>query len=206
MNKYTLFYKKYKAIIFPIVFLITAVFIVLQITMPNAYAIMQLQSDTAEEQKKLNTFKNSYGVIDAINEGTLDDQVTLATKALPVSKNPGDIYLAVVSAATDANVSLKGFTVNIGSIVQPGAQTSGIMQIEVAASLSGVDVASFEAFSESLMKEVPLSKIRKAAISNEEGSITIDFYYKGYDLSFINSESIVPLTSQDLNILRQITF
>lgn len=206
MDKYQLFYKKYKDIIIPFVFLIAAVFIILQITMPNMYAIMQLHADTADEQKKLNTYKNSYGVIDAVNEDILNDQVTLASKALPVSKSPGDIYLAVVSAATDANVSLKGFSVNVGSIVQPGVLPSTLMEISVTASLSDVDVSSFEVFMNSLMRELPLSKIKQASVSGGAGSIVMDFYYKGYDLGFINSENIVPLTSQELNILEQVTF
>lgn len=208
MDKYRIFYQKYKGILIPIVFLLASLFIALQIAYPNIETISQLHTQISDEEKKLQVIKNSYGVVNSVDENTLNDQVSIATKALPNSKSPSDIYLAVVSAATNANASLKSFSVNVGSLLSPkeGAEVNTPTNVSVKASFTGMNVNSFQVFMESLMKEAPISVIRNAEISKESGEISVDFFYKGYDLTYINSENIGNLTPAEKNTLKAITF
>lgn len=207
MEKFIVFYKKYKEIIIPGVFLIGAIFIVFQITMPNFYSINELNQEIAVEQKKLNTFQNSYGVITALDENILNEKAKAAIQALPATKDPGNIYLAVVSAASEADVQLKNFSVNVGSILTNGEAVENTpIPVTVTANFSGMDVASFQSLIAALMKETPISNIKQASITNNDGSIVFDFYFKSYDLSKINSESISNLSADDEQTLKAITF
>ena len=143
-----------------------------------------------------------------IDDTDLNTAVTTATSTLPAVKDPGNIYLAVISAATNAGVQLKSFSVNVGNILktEDPAVDNVPLQVSVTANFSGIDVPSFEKLLDSLMKEAPISLITRAGITLDDGMVTIDFYFKEYDLAAINSENITNLTPADTKILEEITF
>lgn len=199
------FYKKYSEIILPIVFVIAAGVIFFQVSYPNVYTIISLQQEVSAEQAKLDTYKSSYSVLNNLNEQRLDRDVLLATDALPSVKDPGSIYLAVVAATTDAGGSLNGFSVQVGDILGKEIVTSGVPQkILVNVTVSDMDQDGFKIFTNALIGELPISTISEAKISNGEGDIDLNFYYMPYNLEFINTEIIKPLTQSEQKILSEI--
>ncbi len=195
------FYRKYSEIILPVVLALSAVLIFFQVSYPNLITIFSLHEEISAEQETLDTYESSYNLLANLNEQKLNNEVSLATEALPSGKDPGSIYLAIVAAATGANATMKGFSIQVGDILGK-EETDGKPQvILVNAKLSGMSQDSFQTFTNTLLTELPISTISEARISEGEANIDLNFYYMPYNLSLINNEVITPLELSQQKIL-----
>lgn len=198
------FYKKHQAIIVPSLFLLGSVFILIQVIFPTLSAIGSLQSQMKDEQKKLSDYTNSIAVLNSLDGSQINQEASIATTALPPSKDVQSIYLAITSSAAKAGVTLSGFTVSLGdvfgqsNVVQPA---KGIPYVIVTVKLAGVNIDSLVQFSSELSNTNPLSKVISASINAGSGDVNILFYYKPYDLTRINKDVVKPLTPSELKIL-----
>jgi len=201
-NKFKQFYKKYSEIILPVVLLLSALLILVQVSYPNFLTIQSLHEEVSAEQLKLESYKSSYTVLNNLNEGKINEDVSLATQALPSEKDPGSIYLAVIAAATSADAELNSFSVQVGDILGKEALNPGVPQrILVNVKLSGMDQVSFKTFANRLLTELPVSTISEVRISETEADIDLNFYYMPYNLAVINAEVISPLNAQEQKTL-----
>lgn len=202
------FYKKHDQILLPILFLLGAILIVFEVTMPSFSELTTLRADMQSREQKLKTYKNSYELLNSLNEATLNEEVTKARQALPPDKDPGAIYLAIVASATKAQSQLKALSLRLGDIYKKGDQGGEKLPqvVLTGIKLEGMNAQQFEVFVASLTKEFPLSTIASANINNEQGDIDLWFYYLPYNLSFINTENITPLTAEEQATLRSIQF
>lgn len=199
------FYKKYSEIILSVAFVLSALLIFMQVTYPNVMTILATHEEINQEQSKLATYESSYRVLNNLNEQQIDNDVALATEALPSVKDPGSIYLAVVAATTNAGASLKGFTIQVGDILGKEPPVGNFPQkILVETKISGMDQEGFKAFVNSLLTELPVSTISQAKINEGDASITLNFYYMPYDLNIINAEVISPLSAPEQKTLNDI--
>lgn len=196
------FYKKYSEIILPVVLLLSAVLIFFQVTLPNFQTIQSTHEEVSTQQQKLDSYKSSYSVLNNLNEQKINEDVVLATQALPSEKDPGSIYLAVVAAATHADAVLKGFSIQVGDILGKEALSPGVPQrILVNVRMSGMDQVSFKTFANRLLTELPISTISEVRISDGEADIDLNFYYMPYNLALINAEIITSLNAAEQKTL-----
>lgn len=206
MEKIQLFYKKNTLTVYATLFLIGAVFIFFQIVLPVFSSVRDLRDQVSSQQKKIDDYKKSEAVLKKLDVTTLSHQKDISTRALPASKDIQAIYLALTQSASNSNVSVRGFTVQIGDIFKKGRQekisTTGVPFVVVSLLVSQADPASLYVFSQKLSKQSPLSAIVKANVNSTEGEIDIAFYYKPFDLSLINRNVIIPLSAEDQNVLK----
>lgn len=196
------FYKKYSEIILPVVLLLSALLIFFQVTLPNFQTIQSTHEEVSTQQQKLDSYKSSYSVLNNLNEQKINEDVVLATQALPSEKDPGSIYLAVVAAATHADAILKGFSIQVGDILGKEALSPGVPQrILVNVRMSGMDQVSFKTFANRLLTELPISTISEVRISDGEADIDLNFYYMPYNLALINAEIITSLNAAEQKTL-----
>ncbi len=196
------FYKKYSEIILPVVLLLSAVLIFFQVTLPNFLSIQSTHEEVNSEQQKLDSYKSSYSVLNNLNEQKINEDVVLATQALPSEKDPGSIYLAVVAAATDAGAELKAFSIQVGDILGKETLAPGVPQrILVNVKLSGMDQVAFKSFANRLLTELPISTMSEVRISEDDADIDLNFYYMPYNLALINAEIITSLNAAEQKTL-----
>ncbi|MBP7832497.1 MAG: hypothetical protein KA035_01875 [Candidatus Levybacteria bacterium] len=196
------FYKKYSEIILPVVLLLSAVLIFFQVTLPNFLSIQSTHEEVNSEQQKLDSYKSSYSVLNNLNEQKINEDVVLATQALPSEKDPGSIYLAVVEAATDAGAELKAFSIQVGDILGKETLAPGVPQrILVNVKLSGMDQVAFKSFANRLLTELPISTMSEVRISEDDADIDLNFYYMPYNLALINAEIITSLNAAEQKTL-----
>lgn len=209
MIKKVLFYvDKYRALGVPIGFILVALFIIFVLIIPGISSIGSLNERITEENKKLADYNASAAVLKSLSEAQLSQQVELATKALPASKDIGQIYLALVSSSAKANIFISGFSVKVGDIFQKDdskkESISGVPYITVNVTVSRADLKSLYDFSQELSKQSPLNNSVKATLSSGEGNVDIEFYYKPYDLTVLKNNIVKPLSKDELTILQNL--
>lgn len=208
MEELTLFYRKHSTIILPVVFLVGALFILLQVILPALAMVGTTREELSAQEKKLADYNTSIEVLRQTDAGKLASDVKIATTALPTSKDVQSLYLALTRGAANANVALTGFSVTIGdvyggTVLKPEVGVT-IPSVTVRAQLAGVNLDSLLEFSNALLAISPLSQITKAAISGGNGTVDILFYYKPYDLNKINKDVVNPLTPSQKKILENL--
>ncbi len=199
------FYRKYNDIILSVIFLLSALLILFQVAYPNILNIMSTHEEIKKEEGKLSTYESSYRVLNNLNEQEIDNDVSLATEALPSVKDPGSIYLAIVAATTKSGASLKGFNIKVGDILGKEPPVGSFPQkILVETQISDMDQEGFKAFVNALLTELPVSTISQATINQGDARVTLNFYYMPYDLKVINAEVITPLSAPEKKTLTDI--
>lgn len=205
MEKVQLFYKKNTQTVYSALFLIGAVFIFFQIILPNLLAAGDLRGQIDTEQKKINDYKNSETVLGKLDKIVLARQADLVTRALPSSKDIQAIYLSLTQSAASANISVRGFSVKVGDIFQKKSleknSAIGVPFVVVNLLISAADPASLYAFSQALVKHLPLNTIVRASVTSGEGDMDIVFYYKPFDLSYMNRNVVKMPSAQDEDVL-----
>ncbi len=208
MDNFSTFYKKHTTAIISLVCILGMFFIIFQVTIPGLFYIGQLNQQVGQEKEKLDSYKKSLSILSSLSDTTLSSQVEKVTQALPPSKDLSAIYLALTTSASKVNVGLKGFTVSVGGVYDKNAKkeaaTSLSPSVSVKVQLSNADIRGLTAFSKELLGVFPLSKINSATSSEGGASVDISFFYRPYDLDFINKDTVTTLTSSEEKILQSL--
>ncbi len=208
MDSPSTFYKKHSSVILSVTCILGMFFIIFQVTIPGLFYIGQLNQQVSIEKEKLDSYKKSLAVLSSLSETTLSSQVEKVTQALPPSKDLSAIYLALTTSAAHANVGLKGFTVSVGGVFEKNAKketpTSLSPFVAVRVQLSSADINGLTAFSRELLGVFPLSKINNAIGSEGGANVGINFFYRPYDLTFINKDTVTSLTPSEERILQNL--
>lgn len=208
MDQLIKFYKQHDQILLPLVFLLSALFIIIQFIMPNFSELTVLREDMLAREQKLNVYQNSYELLNGLNEESLNTDVTQARQALPPDKDPAAIYLAVITSVTKAESQLKTFSMRLGEVYKKGYKGGEKQPLNVITGIKvdQMDAEQLNVFVETLSKEFPLSQVTKVTVANSSADIELWFYYLPYNLTQINTENITPLNTQQQNTLRSIIF
>lgn len=205
------FYKKYSSILIPGVFVLCAFFLFLQVVLPALSALNSARANLSSEQKKLSSYNESIAMLQRTEESQLSYDVGVVTAALPPSKDVQATYLALTESAAASGVTLSGFSVVVGDIYgksdakSPTSATSEptpFMSTNIT--LSGVNIQSLTQFMSQLQKSAPLSRVTGFSITDGQGTMGINFYYKPYDLSVINSNVVSQLTANQQQLLKSL--
>lgn len=197
MEKVSEYYKNYTGLIYSVLFILGSVLIIFVVIMPSISSIGSLQGELQASQKKLVDYNNSATLLKNFDDKQLSNQMDLVSRALPSSKDIQAIYLALTQSASTANISVRGFTVQVGDVFKKSSQKqqadSGIPFVKVNVNLSGMNLETLAGFTAALSKQFPLNKVALVNVVQGEVNMDIDFYYKPYDLSLINRSTVSPL-------------
>lgn len=209
MKKDLKFYlQKYRYVAVPALFVTAGIFIIFLLIIPSFSTIGTLSQKVSAEEKKLTDYKESAAVLGKLDASQLTEQEALAVKALPASKDIQAIYLALTSSAANANIFIRGFSVKVGDIFQKTkdkkSSVNGVPFITVTVQVSRADAQRLYAFSSALSKQLPLNNRVRANLSAGEGDMDIAFYYKPYDLDFLNGNIVKPLSKEEAAVLQNL--
>jgi hypothetical protein len=196
---------RYKAIVLPLVFIVSSLFILIQVLIPSFSSLGDLRKELSNEKDKLSKYQNSVKTLKSLNDEALKKDLEVVSRALPTSKDIQGIYLALTNVSLKSGVALRGFTVNAGAVYNKNEKEirtdSEFPSVRVEAELSGLDAGNTKNFSDELNNEFPLSKITSLESVNGQGKVTVEFYYRPYDLTAINNEIVLPVSDNERKIL-----
>lgn len=208
MEDFTLFYNRHKSLVLASLFLLGSFFILLQVTIPQIGAVIEAQSVLQAEQDKLLSYKTSVATIGQIPESQVENDFVTTTNALPSTKSVQSMYLALTASASNAQVSINGFTVKVGGVFKKGVPESvaatGVPYVTVNLSLAGLDRNGVQAFAKELLNEAPLSKIVKIRMNQGLADVDVVFYYKPFDLNLLQSDIVVPFTASESKLIQEL--
>ena len=202
-------YNKYKSILYPVLFVVGGIVIIFQVILPTLTSIGDLRAQVSSQEQLLSDYQGSMSVLKNITLEDFTPKVDTTVAALPSSKDLQAFYLAITKSSTASNVSLNGFSARLGDVFQKNGQKQqavlGIPFVVVSVKLSGVDVESMSLFLKDLTRELPLSQVVRLSFAQGTADADIQFFYKPFDLSYLNKIVVAPLSSQDQKILNQLS-
>jgi hypothetical protein len=208
MEDFIFFYNRHRSLVLAALFLLGSLFILLQVTIPQIGAVIEAQSTLRVEQEKLASYKTSVATVGQVSESQVESDFMTTTNALPSTKSVQNMYLALTASASNAQVSINGFTVKVGGVFKKGAaeevSAAGVPFVTVNLSLAGLDRNGVQAFAKELLDETPLSKIVKIRMNQGLADVDVIFYYKPYDLNMLQSDVVVPFTAAEDKLIQEL--
>lgn len=188
-------YKKRKKQLLPILFGFAAVFIIFRVIMPQWTDIAEVLDLISTKQEVIESKEKTLKLLASIPDENVNDDYDLATTALPTQKDIILIFNELNNAADRANVSLGGFSVNLGGIYSTDERQSkvensilGVPYLNILVSVSGVN-QNIKQFAEELYQSIPLLEILSVNIGNDDAKYDVNFFYKPIVLRPAGAES-----------------
>lgn len=204
------YYSKYKQYILPLILFCVSFFIIFKVFLPELSSISEEKRVIEAKKMEIETLQKTYETLSGQDDTEIDDDLKIATSALPASKDPSAIFQAMVSAAAKSNVELKQFSFKVGSIYGKQAQSfssdkTGIPFLTVLIRISSTDAQNFIRFASEIQKSVPIAEVKNINMQGSSGTLEVNFYYKPYDLTVLTKQNkIIPLTPAEEKILEQL--
>lgn len=204
--------QKLKVYILPLIIVVISIFALWQIFLPQVFAIPDTNKKIEDKRTEVEELDNSYQTITKkFNNQTLNDNLTLTEQALPPFKDISTIYTNIILAATNSDVQIKSFKLQVGNIYNKKKRLAEeqlnmgypVMNGEFQIGASSLD--KFISFNSLIHRILPISEIKKFSIQKENGTYTIVFYYKTYDPIFLAKQTkISPLSPTEQEILKKV--
>jgi hypothetical protein len=196
-------YEKNKKYLLPLLVILASIVLFLQVTMPLFSEYSSSQELKVLEEQKLSTLRNNYNILQSADEQSLDDQLELATDALPPGKDFASILNAVTIAARNAGIILGDYEFQVGDLSKD-AQAAKYPSLELALTVSG-SVTTIINFMEQVYTSLPLAEIINVEMNNNRAVMTVVFYYKALPGTPAVTSPIQSLTPKNLTTLNTIS-
>lgn len=203
--------KKYN--VFPALLLLFASILFFVVVLPQLSEVGNYQSQISDRKNHIGTLQKSLSTLTSQNSQQLDTDYLAATTALPNTKNIIGIYSSLTSAAVDANVLIKSFTLSVGDVynsngkLSPSTTTSvhGVPYLMASVQVQGASSVQIVNFVDNIYKRLPLAEVKTIQGGQDQSSIEVNFFYKPYNVDQIaNDENISPLDAASQKTLSQI--
>lgn len=169
---------KHKDYLLPIIAIIAAIFLLLTFIVPKALSFTSRISEVSAENEKLQKIKDTQRILESVDEGLIEEQLVIATKALPSGKAFEDVLSGITTAAALSGSQIDGYIFQDQGI--SGQQNTGqfpSLNFEVTI-VGGMDQASD--FVTQLYKTFPLSNVSAIVNSQTTTRISILYYYNAF--------------------------
>jgi hypothetical protein len=177
-------YYKHKSQLLPIIFGFSAFFVIFRIILPQWSDIQDAQQLMTSKGASVEAKQSTITLLNSIPQDIIDSNYDLVTKALPTQKDIILIYSELTDAATNAGVTLGGFSLRVGSVYSAGKKTaakqssvSGIPLLNMLVTVSGTN-ENVKQFADILYKSSPLIEIKSVDISKSDARYDVNFYFK----------------------------
>lgn len=169
-----------------------------------------IRNEVIATRARIAILEQNINFINNLDKNTLNQQLQVATQALPPEKDFGAILDAISHAAASSGVSLSNYTFQIGNIASSSAQIStaspnGLSPVPVTMTVSGSS-DQIRKFIQSAQSSFPLAEVTMINGSNDNISITILFYQKPFPASNFSAETqLTPVSAKDVSLLQKLT-
>lgn len=196
-------YRQYKNYFLPFGIIVASLVLFFIILIPQVQGVFSAKEQEAKETQKLETLKQSYSNLSAMNEAALGQNVTSLERALPSTKDFAGIINSISYNSVKAGVSVGNFEFSLGDLnsVQEGV---AFPTIQITLNVSGSPKSSVE-FIKSLYESVPIVEITSMKLSGESTSLKLQFYYKANpQISLQNNTPITQFSENEKALLSKV--
>lgn len=202
------FYKKNKNGIIIFTLIISALFVFFQVVKPEIDKIQENMQKVEDTEKKVETLKQTIGVLSSINNDDLDSYYKLTTTSLPQVKDILLVFNEMQAAAQRNSVEIGSLTINLGDIYSKQKKQDkladgslGSPSINFTINVDG-DVARIRAFSQDLYKSIPVVEITEVGVRNNSGELEAKFFYNPLSNTSVDSDTPAQnFTTAELNLI-----
>lgn len=207
IDKYTFLflYRKYKDYIVPIVTLIVAFLLLLEITIPTLNNLSTREQELKFEKDKLTTLQNNLQILTQLNNQTLNDQLAIVTSALPSEKNFAEILNAVSISANKSGVFLGDYEFQVGDLSKTIIPQKGFPSLPLSLIING-NANSAAKFISELYRSFPISEVTDIELNGNRATLGTVFYYKPFNQTKPDETIVLSgLSAADLKIIRDMS-
>lgn len=187
--------------------------VILFVILPQIDNIGLQREMNSKKQVKVEELRNSLNVLQSVSAEQVEQDLKLASSALPANKDVISVYTSIASLANFSNVQLRGFTIKVGDLYVKDesakaedvdiSSATGFPTMDVIVTLSAADQKNLVVFTEELYKNFPIARINTVSAQENESMVEISFYYRPYDLSKIEgSDKLTPYSSEYADIIK----
>lgn len=197
-------YSDYKLFLIPVFTILSCLLIFLIFILPQANEFFRSRQIVATELGKLNTLRGSLNALQETSDEELDNRVGVLTSALPAEKNFEAILNALSYSANVSGVILGDFDFSVGSITDAPEAIQEFPFLDIELNLAG-GVGPISTFLDTLSKTLPISRVTKIAISQNDSTVNIAFYYKPLpNISFKEDAVISPVSKEGESLISEL--
>lgn len=194
-------YTRYKDYLLPVSAVLICIILFVKLIIPQIQNLTDLKKQEEQENQKLQILKNNLSLLYNLNQNTLDSQLKITSKTLPVEKDFIGILNGISAAASKAKVGLGDYGFQVGDLTKLPTSVKGYPSIQLVLNISGSLDSSIN-FLKELEKTVPMSEVTDVSLNNRGSNLNLVFYYKPLaPVKLRDDIPLVPLSSQNLNVI-----
>ncbi len=196
-----LLYSRYKNYLIPIGIILICIILFIFVIIPQIQNVIELQDEQKDEEKKLEILKNNLNLLYNLDSNTLDKQLKLTSKALPVDKDFIGILSGIAVASNKANVTLGDYGFQVGDINKAPTNVKGVPSLELSLTVNG-DLNNLISFIKELEKTLPISEIVGINLTSRNATLKTLFYYKALPpVKIRDDQPLSPLSQTTLKAI-----
>lgn len=204
INTLKFLYVHYKDFVIPFFIILVSIVLLGRVVAPSLFDLFDAQEKQKTELQNLSSMKNNLSLLKSIDEATLDSQLRIVSKALPIDKDFEGVLNAISDASDKSGVTIGGFKFLVGNLSEIEEETD-LPTLEVDLTVNG-SVYDANDFIGRLNKTLPISEISNISGLGDIYSIKINFYYKRLAHSEPNdSIPLSPVSPKGLSLINEIS-
>lgn len=206
----SLYIRKFKTYLIPIVILFISLVAFMQIFLPNIQKIPEMNSQIDQKKQENIDLEETYNALIGYDDADLEVKIADAELALPETKTVLDLYLNIISAAAKAQINITKFVLKPGVVYTKQKETQTAVgqtfpSFEGQVDYDSPSIESFKQFALLLQQAVPLMEIKDMDTQSGTGRNVLVFFYKPYSIAELAKPvKIRPLTEKQQQILKDI--
>lgn len=197
-------YRQYKDLLLPVGIIVVAVVLFFLVLIPQVQGVLTAKEEERQEAIKLESLKQSYNVLSAMNEEALLEDNQNLDSALPGKKDFAGIINSISSNGVRAGVSVGNFEFNVGNL-NPGQEVQiPYPSIQISLNVVGSSKATLD-FIKSLYDSVPIAEVTSVKLSGDSTALKALFYYKSYPQANLqDATNVVQFTKVDTDLIAKV--
>lgn len=205
VNTIKLLYNKYKEVAIPVFVIIVCLLLFMKFIIPQFKVLFALGREAKSASSTLSVLKNNLNLLSGLSDSTLDSQLDIANKALPINKDFIGIINAISYASSIAGVGVGDFQLEIGDLSQAPTDTAKLSSISLNLSING-SIDNINKFITALSETLPLSEVTSINIGDASSNVGINFYYKPLPpVKYNDSTPINPIPETGLTVINNLS-
>lgn len=200
-----LLYNKYRDYIVPIATIVVSFLLFMLFTIPQISSLSTRQQEVKFERDKLTSLRNNLNILSSLNDSVLNSQLTVASEALPSTKNFSGVLNTISISANKTGIFLGDFDFQVGDLSSTNVPAKGFPNLQLSLTVNG-NVSSVARFINELYRSLPIVEVTKIDLGGNHAQLNTLFYYKPYAERNIDAGiKLSSLTKNDLDTIREIS-
>ena len=189
---------------------ISSFILFLQLVVPQIQSWFSIRNEILRTSNRIEIINRNIAHMKAQNQTVLDNQVEMATNALPIEKDFGTVISALSDSALNAGVSMEDFSFQVGKVASVEGQLNSFGQkelsiVKVIVVLTG-SINNIRIFLSQVQNKLPLSEVTEVHGDIISTIATIQFYQKKFpEIVFKDDVPIRSFSSKQLSLLDKLS-